>query len=247
MCIRDSFYTYQNVLSSYDWSAVAARYPLWVAGGPEYSDYGRAYSDPSVPSVPYWGTNALIHQYTEDGRLPGYSGTLDLNRLRDRSAWDAMRGGGSAGFRPAPAAAAPSVSPYTGKKNKSDGQAELVCNGNFGMATIGRLQQVMGTTIDGVLDEDGSPAIERLQRFLNSAVPTDTQEALNDSPRLDEDGVLGPDTWRTLQYLIIAWHREYLPAGWDYADWVDGEPGPATIGALQRALNNSRTNSGRLW
>lgn len=241
------FYTYQNVLNSYDWSAVAARYPLWVAGGPEYSDYGRAYSDPSVPSVPYWGSGALIHQYTEDGRLPGYSGTLDLNRLRDRSAWDAMRGGGSTGFRSAPAAAAPSVSPYTGKKNKSDGQAELVCNGNFGMATIGRLQQVMGTTIDGVLDEDGSPAIERLQRFLNSAVPTDTQEALNDSPRLDEDGVLGPDTWRTLQYLIIAWHREYLPAGWDYADWVDGEPGPATIGALQRALNNSRTNSGRLW
>lgn len=241
------FYTYQNVLNSYDWSAVAARYPLWVAGGPEYSDYGRAYSDPAVPSVPYWGTNALIHQYTEDGRLPGYSGTLDLNRLRDRSAWDAMRGGGSTGFRSAPAAAAPSVSPYTGKWNKSDGQAELVCNGNFGMATIGRLQQVMGTTIDGVLDEDGSPAIERLQRFLNSAVPTDMQEALNDAPRLDEDGVLGPDTWRTLQYLIIAWHREYLPAGWDYADWVDGEPGPATIGALQRALNNSRTNSGRLW
>lgn len=241
------FYTYQNVLNSYDWSAVAARYPLWVAGGPEYSDYGRAYSDPAVPSVPYWGSGALIHQYTEDGRLPGYSGTLDLNRLRDRSAWDAMQGGGSTGFRPAPVAAAPSVSPYTGKKNKSDGQAELVCNGNFGMATIGRLQQVMGTTIDGVLDEDGSPAVERLQRFLNSAVPTDTQEALNDSPRLDEDGVLGPATWRTLQYLIIAWHREYLPAGWDYADWVDGEPGPATIGALQRALNNSRTNSGRLW
>lgn len=241
------FYTYQNVLNSYDWSAVAARYPLWVAGGPEYSDYGRAYSDPAIPSVPHWGSNALIHQYTEDGRLPGYSGTLDLNRLRDRSVWDAMRGGGSTGFRSAPAAAAPSVSPYTGKKNKSDGQAELVCNGNFGMATIGRLQQVMGTTIDGVLNEDGSPAIERLQRFLNSAIPTDTQEALNDSPRLDEDGVLGPDTWRTLQYLIIAWHREYLPAGWDYADWVDGEPGPATIGALQRALNNSRTNSGRLW
>jgi GH25 family lysozyme M1 (1,4-beta-N-acetylmuramidase) len=241
------FYTYQNVLNSYDWSAVAARYPLWVAGGPEYSDYGRAYSDPAVPSVPYWGSGALIHQYTEDGRLPGYSGTLDLNRLRDRSAWDAMRGGGSTGFRSAPASAAPSVSPYTGKKNKSDGQAELVCNGNFGMATIGRLQQVMGTTIDGVLDEDGSPAVERLQQFLNSAVPTDTQEALNDAPRLDEDGVLGPDTWRTLQYLIIAWHREYLPAGWDFADWVDGEPGPATIGALQRALNNSRTNSGRLW
>ena len=233
-------------MESGNWSAVATRFPLWYAGGPNYASYGQAYSDPPTPTVPYWGGNVLIHQYTEDGYLPGYNSHLDLDRLRDRSAWDAMKGGGQVAAS-APAASAPSVSPYTGKMNRSDGQAELVCNGNFGMATIGRLQQVMGTTIDGVLDEDGSPAIERLQRFLNAAVPADTQTALNDSPRLDEDGVLGPDTWRTLQYLIIAWHKEYLPAGWGYEDWVDGEPGPATIGALQRALNNSRTNSGRLW
>ena len=233
-------------LESGDWSAVAGRFPLWYAGGPEYSDYGRAYSDPPIPNVPYWGGNVLIHQYTEDGYLPGYNSHLDLDRLRDRSAWDTMKGGGQIAAS-APAASAPSASPYTGKKNKSDGQSELVCNGVFGIATIGRLQQVMGTAIDGVLDEDGSPAVERLQSFLNSAVQPDQQTALNDSPRLDVDGVLGADTWRTLQFLIMAWHREYLPAGWDFADWVDGEAGPATIGALQRALNNSRAGSGRLW
>jgi len=86
------FYTYQNVLHSYDWSAVAARYPLWVAGGPDYSDYGSSYMDPAVPDVPYWGTSALVHQYTEDGRLPGWGDHIDLNRLRDRAAWDAMVG-----------------------------------------------------------------------------------------------------------------------------------------------------------
>ena len=234
-----------SAVNGYDWSAVASQYPLWYAGGPEYSDYGRPYSDPAVPSVSYWGS-PLIHQYTEDGSLPGYSGTLDLNRCRDRAALDRMIGGGQVSAS-APAASAPSASPYTGKKNRSDGQAELVCNGNFGIATIGRLQQVMGTAIDGVLDEDGSPAVERLQSFLNSAVQPDQQTALNDSPRLDVDGVLGADTWRTLQFLIMAWHREYLPDGWDFADWVDGEAGTATIGALQRALNNSRANSGRLW
>lgn len=122
------------------------------------------------------------------------------------------------------------VNPYTGKWNKSDGQGELRCTGVFGMATIGRLQQVMGTTIDGVLDEDGSPAIERFQAFLNSAVPADTQIALNGAPALETDGILGPNTWRTFQYLVIAWHKEYLPAGWDFADWVDGEAGTATIG-----------------
>lgn len=139
------------------------------------------------------------------------------------------------------------VNPYTGKWNKSDGQGELRCTGVFGMATIGRLQQVMGTTIDGVLDEDGSPAIERFQAFLNSAVPADTQIALNGAPALETDGILGPNTWRTFQYLVIAWHKEYLPSGWDFADWVDGEAGTATIGALQRALNNSTSGTGRLW
>ena len=233
-------------LESGNWSAVAGRFPLWYAGGPEYSSYGRAYSDPPIPSVPYWGGNVLIHQYTEDGYLPGYNSHLDLDRLRDRSAWDTMKGGGQIAAS-APAVSAPSASPYTGKKNRSDGQSELVCNGVFGIATIGRLQQVMGTAIDGVLDEDGSPAVERLQSFLNSAVQPDQQTALNDSPRLDVDGVLGADTWRALQFLILAWHKEYLPAGWDFADWVDGEAGPATIGALQRALNNSKANSGRLW
>lgn len=233
-------------MESGNWSTVASRFPLWYAGGPNYSSYGQAYSDPPVPTVPYWGGNVLIHQYTEDGYLPGYNSHLDLDRLRDRSAWDRMIGGGQV-TASAPAASAPSASPYTGKKNRSDGQSELVCNGNFGIATIGRLQQVMGTAIDGVLDEDGSPAVERLQAFLNSAVKPDQQQALNDSPALDVDGVLGADTWRTLQFLIMAWHREYLPDGWDFADWVDGEPGTATIGALQRALNNSKANSGRLW
>lgn len=233
-------------LESGNWSAVAGRFPLWYAGGPEYSDYGRAYSDPPIPNVPYWGGNVLIHQYTEDGYLPGYNSHLDLDRLRDRAAWDRMIGGGQVAAS-APAAPAPQVSPYTGKKNRSDGQSELVCNGVFGIATIGRLQQVMGTTVDGVLDEDGSPAVERLQSFLNAAVKPDQQQALNDSPALDVDGVLGADTWRTLQFLIMAWHREYLPDGWDFADWVDGEAGTATIGALQRALNNSRAGSGRLW
>lgn len=245
-CSTPGIYLNGEGMGSGDWSAVASRFPLWYAGGPNYASYGQAYSDPPTPPVPYWGGNVLIHQYTEDGYLPGYNSHLDLDRLRDRAAWDAMIGGGHVTVS-APATSAAQVSPYTGKMNRSDGQAELVCNGNFGMATIGRLQQVMGTTIDGVLDDDGSPAIERLQRFLNSAVPADTQTALNDSPALDVDGVLGPDTWRTLQYLIIAWHKEYLPQGWGYEDWVDGEAGPATIGALQRALNNSRSNSGRLW
>ena len=83
-----------SAVNGYDWSAVAREYPLWYAGGPNYSNYGSSYSDPAVPTVSYWGF-PLIHQYTEDGRLPGYSGTLDLNRCRDRAALDRMIGGGA--------------------------------------------------------------------------------------------------------------------------------------------------------
>lgn len=240
------FYTYQNVLNSYDWSAVAARYPLWVAGGPDYSDYGQAYSDPPIPNVPYWGGGALVHQYTEDGYLPGYNAHLDLDRLRDRSAWDAMIGGGHVAAS-APAAPAAQASPYTGRWNKSDGQGELVCDGDLGPATIARFQQVMGTPIDGELDDDGSPAIERFQEFLNANVHAPSQEQLNGEPALDVDGVAGPATWRCFQFLVLAWHSDYVPSGWSFGNWIDGDPGEGTIRALQRALNDSHANSGRLW
>ncbi len=232
------FYTYQNVLSSFDWSAVAARFPLWVAGGPDYSDYGRSYSDPPVPNVPYWGGGALVHQYTEDGYLPGYSSHLDLDRLRDRAAWDAMIGGGHV------TVSAPAASPAP---TAVDGQQRLDEDGEMGPATIARFQQVMGTPIDGELDDDGSPAVERFQAFLNAVVGADAQQQLNGAPALDVDGVAGPATWRTFQYLVMAWHPEYVPSDWDFGDWIDGEAGEATIRALQRALNNSHANSGHLW
>lgn len=231
------FYTYQNVLSSFDWSAVAARFPLWVAGGPDYSDYGRSYSDPPVPTVPYWGGGALVHQYTEDGYLPGYSSHLDLDRLRDRAAWDAMIGGGHVTVS-APASPAPTA---------VDGQQRLDEDGEMGPATIARFQQVMGTPIDGELDDDGSPAVERFQAFLNAVVGEGAQQQLNGAPALDVDGIAGPATWRTFQYLVMAWHPEYVPSDWDFGDWIDGEAGEATIRALQRALNNSHANSGHLW
>ena len=232
------FYTYQNVLSSYDWSAVAARFPLWVAGGPDYSDYGRSYSDPPVPNLPYWGGGALVHQYTEDGYLPGYSGHLDLDRLRDRAAWDAMIGGGHV------TVSAPAASPAP---TAVDGQQRLDEDGEMGPATIARFQQVMGTPIDGELDDDGSPAVERFQAFLNAVVGEGAQQQLNGGPALDVDGIAGPATWRVFQYLVMAWHPEYVPSDWDFGDWIDGEAGEATIRALQRALNNSHANSGHLW
>ena len=214
-----------SALNGYDWSAVASQYPLWYAGGPDYSDYGSSYSDPAVPNVSYWGA-PLIHQYTEDGRLPGYNGTLDLNRLRDRAAWDRMIGGGASATVSAAAS----------------GEAQLAVDGEYGAATVGRLKSVMGA-----VGYEEVYAVANLRRFLNKAVPSASIHQLTGMYRLPEDRGWDSDMVKVFQYLVLAWNKPGVPSGWSFGDWVDGDFGEATISALQMALNASKTNSFRLW
>ncbi len=214
-----------SALNGYDWSAVASQYPLWYAGGPDYSDYGSSYSDPAVPNVSYWG-QPLIHQYTEDGRLPGYNGTLDLNRLRDRATWDRMIGGGASATVSAAAS----------------GEAQLSVDGEYGAATVGRLKSVMGAV--------GYPevyAVANLRRFLNKVVPASSIHQLTGMYRLPEDRGWDSDMVKVFQYLVLAWNKPGVPSGWSFGDWVDGDFGEATVAALQMALNASKANSFRLW
>lgn len=221
-------YMNDSALNGYDWTAVAAQYPLWYAGGPEYSDYGRPYSDPAVPSVSYWG-QPLIHQYTEDGSLPGYSGSLDLNRLRDRGAWDRMINGQA----PAPAPAAQS--------------GNLAVDGEYGPATVSKLIQVFAPGYSEVY------AVANLRRYLNKTVPEASQKQLTGSGRLPEDRGWDSQAIKVFQYWAWCWVRpvagstwsQFAP-GWSFGDYIDGEAGEATWAALQEALNRSRPGSFRL-
>ena len=217
-----------SAVNGYDWSAVASQYPLWYAGGPDYSDYGSSYSDPAVPNVSYWGA-PLIHQYTEDGRLPGYNGTLDLNRLRDRAAWDRMIGGGG-GDRATSSASQPAYG------------AQLSVDGEYGAATVGKLKSVMGAV--GYAEVY---AVANLRRFLNRAVPSSSIRQLTGLDRLPEDRGWDAPMVKVFQYLVLAWNKPGVPSGWTFGDWVDGDFGEATISALQLALNASKDNSFRLW
>ena len=216
-----------SALNGYDWSAVASSYPLWYAGGPDYSDYGTSYSDPAVPNVSYWG-QPLIHQYTEDGRLPGYSGTLDLNRCRDRATWDRMIGGGATNSAAAQAAAS--------------GEPQLAVDGEYGAATVGRLKSVMGA-----VGYEEVFAVANLRRFLNKAVPASSIQQLTGMYQLPEDRGWDESMVKVFQYLVLAWNKPGVPAGWSFGDWVDGDFGEATVKALQMALNASKANSFRLW
>lgn len=52
------------------------RYPLWLANYGK--DDGKVHAVRTVGSWP----SVAVHQYTSKGRIPGYGGPLDLNRLR---------------------------------------------------------------------------------------------------------------------------------------------------------------------
>ena len=219
-------------MESGDWSAIAGRFPLWYAGGPNYASYGQSYSDPATPTVPYWGGNVLIHQYTEDGYLPGYNSHLDLDRLRDRSAWDRMIGGGQV------IAGAPTPVFTSGA---------LQVDGEYGPATRQRLIDVFAPGYNETF------AVGNLRRYLNSTVAANAQRMLIGADKLPEDRGWDSHVIRILQYWAWCCVRPVAPEmwarfadGWSFGEYVDGEPGEATWAALQEALNRSRPGSFRL-
>ena len=77
--VTPGIYTSKSVCFAYDWSSVAKTYPLWVAQYPNYEETGFL----SEPWTDGWNFGAwdspLIFQYTGTGRIPGYSGHLDLD------------------------------------------------------------------------------------------------------------------------------------------------------------------------
>lgn len=224
--------------SSYPWQ-VAQDYGCvpWVA---QYADMNPTGWDSAPWSDGSWSTDGRMHQYTGTGRVPGYGGDLDLDVWHASEA--ALRSLAPSG---GPVASAPSVP--RPRATAPDGQELLVVDGEWGSRTVARFQQVMGTPIDGVLDDDGSTCIEAFQRFLNGVVGSAHLSNLIGAPALEVDGVDGERTWKAFQFLVWCWHREYVPADWGWGDWIDGVDGPATVMALQRALNVSTAGTGRLW
>lgn len=135
---------------------------------------------------------------------------------------------------------------------KTDGQYVLDVDGIPGAATNSRLQQVMGTPIDGVIDTP-SPAARQLQHFLNSVVSSKDIHNLGASGatdgRLDEDGILGEKSWKVFQYWAFNVRRDLCQAyapGWGIWDFADGIDGERTWKVLQHMLNESYANSGKL-
>lgn len=81
--IKPMIYMSKSVCNEYDWSAVKkAGYRLWCAQYPDYSRTGyKAKKDIWTDQSKFgpWGSWPGLFQYTSVGRIPGYSGNLDLD------------------------------------------------------------------------------------------------------------------------------------------------------------------------
>ena len=95
--VKPLIYMSNSVVNSYDWTKVVqADYGLWNAGyfaGDQTMGYTP--DAPVYGSLGAWKTCAM-YQYTSSGRLPGWSGNLDLNVFYgSRESWDKYAGASS--------------------------------------------------------------------------------------------------------------------------------------------------------
>ena len=88
--VKPMIYMSQSVAYSHDWTSVINNdYALWVARYPLGDTITGFRNDLSYGYLGYWDS-AVMFQYTSHGKLPGYSGYLDLNVFYgNESQWDA--------------------------------------------------------------------------------------------------------------------------------------------------------------
>lgn len=127
-------------------------------------------------------------------------------------------------------------------KRAVDGNLWIEEDGIDGAKTYSRLQQVMGTYIDGKVSKP-SPMWKAVQEFLNSSVDSEHIRNLTGYSRLAEDGDPGARTIKVLQFHLF---NLYAPAkfgrGATAADF-DGIDGKNTWKLFQYALNRAHAGS----
>ena len=77
--VRCMVYTSRSVLTEEDWGAIAPHHALWVA---QYADtQPTGWQDaPWLPDGSFGAWDAVtVHQYTDNGRVDGFGGPLDLD------------------------------------------------------------------------------------------------------------------------------------------------------------------------
>lgn len=207
--VKPVIYMNRSFLTGADWGpVVAADYGLWLA---RYSS--------ETGSIAPWPALTLW-QYTSSGHVNGYSGNVDLDYFYgDASTWAAYAGGSSVAPTP-----------------PDPGPAGLVVDGFWGNATTTRLQQLAGTTADGVVssqaerdrhvDAGGLPSFEWVSN--SAASGSDIIAWIQRQVGVRSDRFIGTNTVKAMQA--------------HYGTTQDGVvSGPSDmVRAMQTALNEGR-------
>ena len=227
--IKPLIYMSNSVIHAYDWSAVVAGdYGLWNAG--YYAGYQTMGYNPDAPLIGGTGPweMAALYQYTSSGRLSGWNGNLDLDVFYgDAAAWEKY---GNASVQ---------TGGNGNASTPSTGHRQIAVDGSCGSATISRWQEIMGTTVDGVISGQVVPDCVTYWRpnlytgcvtygGYGSQLIRAVQRQLASEGRYSGaiDGLLGPATIRGIQD--------------HYGLAQDASFGPATVRALQTALNQGK-------
>lgn len=196
-------YMSASVTGRYDWGKVAETCPLWVAA--YGSNQSGGYRVPSKVTIKHWSA-PTIRQYTSKGTLSGYAGRLDLNLFYGSKAdWNAL------------------ASKETAKPDVLD------VDGSLGPASVTRMQEILGTTKDGIISGQKS-SLRRLHTALPAARyssgGSSVVRALQKKLSVSVSGQLDKAT-------IKAWQKRLGVK-------ADGSLGPVTARAVQRKLNGGK-------
>ena len=232
--IKPLIYMSNSVIHAYDWSAVVAGdYGLWNAG--YYAGYQTMGYNPDAPLIGGTGPweMAALYQYTSSGRLSGWNGNLDLDVFYgDAAAW-AKYGNASVQTGGNGNASVPST-----------GHRQIAVDGDCAHDTISLWQEIVGTTVDGIISGQLIPdGVTYARPALNNACVTyggygsRLIVAVGRILRAagvytgEDDGLLGPK-------MIDGLHRYLGVATEAMKPWTSF--GPGLVRALQARLNTGR-------
>lgn len=130
------------------------------------------------------------------------------------------------------------------RPRNADGSLTIAVDGDRGVGTIGRWQEVMGTYVDGYITRPKSDLIIADQEYLNRVVGPEHQRNLHGRSSLVEDGSEGPKTIVVRQFML----RNFVYLGHQIN--LIGKPlefdsinGPLTNKVHQFALNHATSGS----
>jgi len=134
----------------------------------------------------------------------------------------------------------PAPQPVDNRRRNADQSLTIDVDGERGPGTIGRWQEVMGTSTDGVISHPSSGLIVVDQTFLNRVVAREHIKNLTGRPLLVADGDEGRKTILVRQFwLRNAMNPVHQNNLIGHVLAFDGAWGPESTKVLQFALNNA--------